>query len=82
MSPPDDSKRTVTVTVAKLKAFEGAVHARESQRYRKQEAWRLLDAAKLEYERAVLAESDAIDVEIAATNALHGTDASEPRSFE
>lgn len=70
--PENDDQRTVTVTIATLKAYEAAVHKRESLRLARARASDALDAAKLAYERITLDESNAIDEEIAATNALHG----------
>jgi hypothetical protein len=72
---PDD-QRTVTITVATLKAYEAAVHKRESARLHRARMSDALDAARLAYERATLDESNAIDAEIAATQALHGTEQS------
>jgi hypothetical protein len=67
-----DDNRTVTVTVSKLAAFEAAVRARYEARLKQIRASMALDVAKNEYERSLLAESDAIDCELAACRALHG----------
>jgi hypothetical protein len=68
---PDD-QRTITVTIAQLKAFDAAVRTRYEARLKQIRASMALDAAKDEYDRALLGESDAIDAELAATKALHG----------
>lgn len=64
MSPPDD-QRTVTVTIAQLKAFEAAVRERYSLLAVKMRADDAVTAAKEAYDRA-------LDAELAATKALHG----------
>lgn len=67
----DDDQRTVTVTVAKLKAFEGAVIDRASARIRKERAGDAADKARLALEQAVRDEIVASSLEIAATKALY-----------
>jgi len=54
-----DDQRTVTTTVARLKAFEAATRAREDARLKAARASDALDVAKAELERARRAESDA-----------------------
>jgi hypothetical protein len=66
-----DDERIVTVKVATLKAYDAAVRARYEALVRRMGAVRQYDAAKMELERERLAESDAIDAELAATAALH-----------
>lgn len=64
--------RSITVTVAALKAYEAAVRARSTLAVEKMRASDTLDAAKLSYELAVAAESDAMDAELRAAATLHG----------
>lgn len=73
MSSTDD-QRVVTVTVAKLKAFEQAVHRQAQAKLDKFRTSDALDAAKAAYHRAVEAESDAIDSVIATSAALKEQD--------
>jgi hypothetical protein len=62
-----DSKRIVTVTVETLKAFETAVRARYDAERQRIEASHRFEAAKLEYERALRAECEAVDADVLVT---------------
>lgn len=66
-----DDKRVVTTTVAKLKAFEAAVRAREAARYRAAIARDAVDAAKAHLDRMNQEETNTQEAVIAVTRTLH-----------
>lgn len=69
-----DDQRVVTVSVAKLKAYEEAVSARYAAMTVVERAYDAFEKAKANLERARHEETVAIDVELKATAALHGRD--------
>jgi 16S rRNA U516 pseudouridylate synthase RsuA-like enzyme len=69
-----DDQRTVTITVAKLKAYEEAVRKRYACAVSAKMAYDALEEAKAGLELARQQESMAIDAELKATAVLHGRD--------
>lgn len=77
----DDDERMVTVTVAKLKAFKAAVRERARLLVAKERLAYALKAAEDAYRAAALAETNAVDAEIAATKALHAVEEPDVREM-
>lgn len=69
-----DDRRTVTVSVAKLKAYEDAVKKRYVCALSSKIAYDALEEARVGLELARQEESMAIDAELKATAVLHGRD--------
>lgn len=67
----NDDQRVVTTTVARLKAFEAAVRARQDARCRADRAYDAFEKAKEHLERARKEESNAQDAETNAAAALY-----------
>lgn len=70
----DRSIIAITVTVAHLRQFVGALRARYDAVSRRQDAERRLDEAKADVQRALRDEAAAIQADITATKELHGSE--------